>query len=85
MPYIFFISEVKPTPPPTTPQSLQPPVTLSPGSGDHAGGLAPPPEPSVEGDEQEGETPKEGEEVVETAPKPKKIWIDFEQFCKCFK
>ena len=71
---------MKPTPPPTTPHT-----TETPGSGDHAGGLAPPPEPTVEGAEMEGETTKEGEETVEVAPKPKKIWIDFEQFCRCFK
>ena len=83
--YLFFISEVKPSPQPATPQSLQSPGTVT-GTGDHAGGLAVPPEPTAEGDEQEGEgTKEEEEEVVDTAPKPKKLWIDFEQFCKCFK
>lgn len=44
-----------------------------------------PPEPTAEGTDQEVEAPKEGEEVMDTAPKPKKLWIDFEQFCRCFK
>ena len=58
---------------------------MEPSGGDHAGGLAVPPDPTAEGTDQEVEAPKEGDEVIDTAPKPKKLWIDFEQFCKCFK
>lgn len=77
---LFSIVEPKtPTP------SSQPVVLESPGAGDQAGGLAPPPdngepEGSLAG---EGEAPAKVEEVE--APKPKKKWMDFEQFCRCFK
>lgn len=71
---------------PKSPATPAQPVLESPGSGDQAGGLAPPPENgetegSVTG---EGEVPVK-EEEVEEAPKAKKKWMDFAEFCKCFK
>lgn len=54
-------------------------------------GLAPPPPP-------EGQTPEDGEEAEldgelaieepveqDDSAKPKKVWMDFMEFCKCFK
>ncbi|XP_052808177.1 androglobin-like isoform X3 [Mya arenaria] len=71
---------------PNAPQS--PPSQLeAPGAGDQAGGLAPPPENGAgEGlDMPEGEVPVEEPKQEEELPKTKKKWMDFEEFCRCFK
>ena len=71
-----------------TPTQQLPQIQLdAPGGGDNAGGLAPPPDNGdMEGTEQEGdETEKAGPTTDEEHEKAKKVWIDFEQFCKCFK
>ena len=68
---------------PATPPA---PQLESPGSADQAGGLAPPPEPSMNGEGgEEGEAvPAEPEKPEEPQTATKK-WMDFEEFCRCFK
>ncbi|XP_071138046.1 androglobin-like isoform X11 [Mytilus edulis] len=58
-----------------------------------SGGLAPPPPadsnattPDPNAEEGAGEEKPEEEKTPDNdASKPKKVWLDFEQFCKCFK
>ncbi|CAC5378200.1 Androglobin [Mytilus coruscus] len=58
-----------------------------------SGGLAPPPPvdssattPDPNAEEGTGEEkPEEEKTPDDDASKPKKVWLDFEQFCKCFK
>lgn len=61
------------------------PKLESPGAGDQAGGLAVPPENGEgDGSVHEEETPEKQPEPEEI-PKTKKKWMDFDQFCRCFK
>ncbi|XP_060593126.1 androglobin-like isoform X19 [Ruditapes philippinarum] len=73
-------AEAKPAPPSAQTTKLEPP-----GSGDQAGGLAVPPENGEgDGSVHEEET-AEKEPVQEEITKPTKKWMDFDQFCRCFK
>ncbi|XP_061176714.1 androglobin-like isoform X2 [Saccostrea echinata] len=76
------------TSPPATPPAAAPPPVPSDG-----GGFAPPPvtDPEAvppEGGEEgvEKQSEQQEEQVIdEEAAKAKKVWMDFEMFCKCFK
>ncbi|KAH3725435.1 hypothetical protein DPMN_051268, partial [Dreissena polymorpha] len=59
----------------------------TPGTGDQAGGLAPPPENAEPGagDTSQGEVAMETALEDAAAQKTKKKWMDFEEFCRCFK
>ncbi|XP_048766494.2 androglobin-like isoform X7 [Ostrea edulis] len=79
--------EYETSPPATPPAAAQPPP---PSDG---GGFAPPPptDPDavpLEGGEEGAEKPPEPQEeqvINEEAAKAKKVWMDFDMFCKCFK
>ncbi|XP_053396619.1 androglobin-like isoform X26 [Mercenaria mercenaria] len=74
-------SQAEPKPPVPSAQ----PKLESPALGDQAGGLAVPPENGEgEGSVHEEET-QEKEQEPEEILKPKKKWMDFDQFCRCFK
>ena len=74
-----FSAEAKPVVPPAQ-TKLE-----APGSGEQAGGLAVPPENGEgDGSVHEEETP-EKEPEQEEVTKPTKKWMDFDQFCRCFK
>ncbi|KAL4233261.1 hypothetical protein ACF0H5_007945 [Mactra antiquata] len=62
-------------------------VLESPGGGDQAGGLAVPPENGEvgEGSVHDGDVVDTEPAVEEDILKIKKKWMDFEEFCRCFK
>lgn len=64
-----------------------PQATLeSPCGGDQAGGLAVPPENGEgEGSVQDGDVVDKEPDAEEDILNAKKKWMDFEEFCRCFK
>lgn len=75
---------------PITPPASPPAAAPAPPPSD-AGGFAPPPPTDPEAVPLEGEEgveqpePQEEHVIDEEAAKAKKVWMDFEIFCKCFK
>ncbi|XP_062575227.1 androglobin-like [Saccostrea cucullata] len=75
------------------PAKATPPAAAPPPAPSDGGGFAPPPvtDPEAvppEGGEEGVEKPEEPPEepvIDEEAAKAKKVWMDFEMFCKCFK
>lgn len=71
--------------------SASPPAAAPAPPPSDAGGFAPPPPTDPEAVPLEGEEgveqpePQEEHVIDEEAAKAKKVWMDFEIFCKCFK